>query len=132
MKVVLDTNILISALGWVGNPNTIVRLAVDKKIKLAISMDIIEEFKETAREPEFKFSEEDISDFIEAMMGVAELVMPTEKLEIIKNDLSDNRILECASEAKTDYIVTGDQHLLELREFRGIKILKAKQFLDIL
>ena len=52
MKViVLDTNILISALGWSGNPYSVVKMVVDKKIELVISMEILEEFRKTAREP---------------------------------------------------------------------------------
>lgn len=130
MKVVLDTNIFISAFGWPGNPRAIVRLALAQQIKLVLSMSILEEFKEAAREPELEFSEEEISDFIDAVLEVAELIAPLQKLDVIKADPSDNRILECALQARADFVVSGDHHLLDLKEFRGIKILTAKQFLD--
>ena len=131
MKVVLDTNILISALGWLGNSRWIIGQIIDKKLNLAISLDILDEFHGVAARLKFEFSEEEITDFIDSIMEVAELVVPVEKLEIIKDDPSDNKILECAIEARVDYIISGDRHLLKLKEFKGIKIVTAAQFLTI-
>lgn len=54
------------------------------------------------------------------------------KIIEITEDLEDNKILEAASEAKADYIISGDKHLLKLKEFKGIKIVKAKEFLEFI
>ena len=54
------------------------------------------------------------------------------RVNVIKRDLSDNKFLEAALEAKADFIITGDHHLLELREFRGVKILSPSDFLKLL
>ena len=131
MKVVLDTNILISALGWLGNPHILVKKILDKQIELAISLELIEEFRETAREKKFGFSEEEISDFIDAIAENAEFVVSSEKVDIVKKDPDDNIVLECAIEAKADFIITGDRHLLEIKEFNRIRIITVKEFLDL-
>lgn len=131
MKVVLDTNILVSALGWLGNPHIIVRKILDKKIKLAISLELIEEFRETVREEKFGFSEEEISDFIDAIAETAEFVVSSEKIDVVKEDPDDNIVLECALEAKADFIITGDRHLLKIKDFKGIKIMAANEFLNL-
>ena len=60
------------------------------------------------------------------------LVEPEEKIEIVKDDSDDNKFVEAAIAGKADYIITQDNHLLKIKEFRGIKILTPKQFLDIL
>ncbi|MBS3068244.1 putative toxin-antitoxin system toxin component, PIN family [Candidatus Micrarchaeota archaeon] len=132
MKIVVDTNILISAFNWEGNPHRIIERALQRKINLVISPQILEEFKVVALRPVFEFSEEEIDKFIESILEVCEMTIPIEKLDVIKDDPSDNKILECALEAKAGFIISGDRHLLKLKEFKGIKILTAKQFLDIL
>ena len=59
-------------------------------------------------------------------------VTPSERLSVVAEDPSDNRFLECAVEGRADYLVSGDAHLLNLGEFRGVKILTPRAFLDIL
>jgi uncharacterized protein len=62
----------------------------------------------------------------------ARKVKPTERLYVVRDDPDDDRILECASAARSDYIVTGDKHLLELKKFRDIPIIKVADFLGIM
>ncbi len=69
------------------------------------------------------------------MNGVAsfsQIIQPRTKVDAVKEDPTDNKFLEAAMEADADYIVSGDKHLLKLKEFSGIKIVKAKQFLEML
>ncbi len=65
------------------------------------------------------------------LMKVCDLIEIKHKLNIIKEDPSDNIVLECAAEGKADYMISGDSHLLGLKEFRGIKILTPKQFVNL-
>lgn len=132
MKVVVDTNILISAFGWPGNPRSIINLAIDGRVDLLVSPDIIEEFKGVALRAKFDFSTEEIAEFIESLLEMGELVIPCEKINAIMSDPDDNIILECAVEANADIIVTGDRHLLDLKTFRGIRIMTAQQFLNFI
>ncbi len=56
-------------------------------------------------------------------------MIPTQVVDVVKNDPSDNRILECAIAAKSDYIITGDKHLLRLSRYEGIMIARVSNFL---
>jgi uncharacterized protein len=127
-KVTLDTNILVSALGWMGNPNRILQKVIDGEIELYLSN---EQFKELARVldyPKFGFTEDQKSRFKALIPAIATLVEPSRKVELIKEDPSDNVILECAEVAQVDVIVSGDSHLLSLGKFGKAKIMKASEF----
>ena len=66
------------------------------------------------------------------MLYFTHLIEPKESIKVIKDDPKDDMVLECAVEGKADFIVSGDPHLLKLKEFRSIKIVTPKQFLDLL
>ena len=129
-KVTLDTNILISAMGWEGNPKEVFSKIINKEIDLIVSNTQFDEFSRVLDYPKFEFTEEQKNKFMKLILKVATFVKPVEKIDIIKQDPDDNMILECAIAGKADHIITGDPHLLELKEFRGIKIVTAKKFLD--
>ena len=67
---------------------------------------------------------------ISLIMDYATIVQSDLRLFVVKNDPDDNKIVECAVSCGADYIVTGDRHLLDIKEYKGIKIVTAKQFLD--
>lgn len=129
-KATLDTNILISALGWKGNPKQVFNKIVNREIELVISDAQFDELSETLDYPKFQFTEEQKDRFKALILEVSTFVKPTEKIDAIKNDPDDNIILEAAVAGNVDYIVSGDPDLLDLRKFREIKIRTAKEFLD--
>jgi len=119
-----DTNVLISALFWRGNPYRILRLGIEGRIKLIISGEIIEEVRDVLRKEEkFELTEGEIEAYCTLLKNHSKQVNPSKKLELIVKDPEDNKFLECAIEGKADYIVSGDSHLLELREYEGINII---------
>ena len=128
-KVTLDTNILISALGWEGNPKEVFNKIINNKVELIISDDQLDEFLRVLDYPKFEFTEEQKDRFKKLILEAATFVKIIEKIDIIKEDPDDNLILECAVAGNVGYIVTGDPDLLNLKEFRGIKIITAKDFL---
>lgn len=130
-KVILDTNILISALGWEGNPKTIFNKVIDGEIELIISFKQIGELLRVMEYPKFKFTDEQKDKFLLILLAITTLVTTTSTIDIIKEDPDDNLILEPANEMKIDYIISGDEHLLKLKEFKGAKIVTAKQFLQL-
>ncbi len=133
MRIVADTNIYISALFWRGNPHRLIHLCYEGKAKLVISRQIIEELERILLTDEkFKMEREDVALNTEIILSNAELVESNFILNVIKEDPADDRILECAVEGEADYLVSGNKHLLDIKEFQGIKILTAKQMLDIL
>lgn len=68
-----------------------------------------------------------IENVLEKMMSISTILNPEEKLDVIKDNPYDNKFLECALASNADYIVSGDSHLLNLKEFRGIKITNSKR-----
>ena len=79
--------------------------------------------------PKFDFTYEQKREFLEIIFEVATVIDTKIELNIIKEDPDDNIFLECALECEADFIISGDKHLLKLKEFKGIKIIKAKDFL---
>jgi putative PIN family toxin of toxin-antitoxin system len=128
-KVVLDTNILISAVVFGGKPREILKQAIAGKIRLAVSEPIIEEIRDVLGRDKFGYPAPMIHFIIGELESIAEFVEPREKIEIIEKDVEDNRILECAVAFGADVIISGDNHLLELKIYNGIRIVRASDFL---
>src|SRR3989344_7774513 len=131
IKVVLDTNVLVSSIFWLGNPHKIVELAIDKKIEVYTSPAILAELENVLKR-DFEEDEELVERQIALILEYAKIVNPTGKINIIKTDPDDNKIIECAITAKAEYIVSGDPHLYTLKEAFGIKILRPREFLDVI
>ena len=129
VRVVVDTNILISSIFWSGNPYSIIQKGIEQEILIFTSEDILQELKNVL-ERDFEVSSTEIEDIISGFTLFLHRVEPTEKIDFVKDDPKDDIILECAVESKSHYIVSGDKHLLKLGEFRGVKIISARQFLD--
>ena len=128
-RVTADSNILVSAFLRGGKPFELLELARAGQIELAVSHDIL---NETARVLGTKFSvpSEDVEAFGYEVRGFSRVVTPTEKLDVVPQDPTDNPILECAVEARSETVVTGDAHLLSLGDFRGIRIQRVADFLE--
>jgi len=135
MKVVLDTNIIISATFWEGTPFRIMEFIKDNKIELFISEEILKEYSEVINYPEIKDKIKD--KYLEArttfdeLINISKLIVPTRKIDIVEEDPDDNAIIECAVEGNVNYIITKDNHLLKLKEFERIKIVLPEDFLKI-
>lgn len=129
LKVVLDTNVYISAMVFGGIPRKIIQLGIERRILMVTSTAILLEVAGKLHE-KFMWNEEKVKVAIKAISEIAGVVRPTITLDIVKKDLDDNKIIECALEANTDYIVTGDKHLLEIGQSEEIKILTPADFLS--
>lgn len=127
-KVVLDTNILISALGWKGKPKQIFQQCAKGILELFTSKEQIKELNRVMNYPKFKFKDEQKETFSSIVLETATLVEIKGDLKVIEKDPDDDIILEIALISNADYIISGDPHLLNLEEFRGIKILSASEF----
>ena len=129
MKVVLDTNVLISAIMFGGKSRDILEMGISGKIRIATSQDILKELAEVLVDKKFRSSVLFVQQTIHELSEISELVIMTGKINFIKEDPDDNRILECAVSSKADYIVSGDKHLLSLKNFKKIKIYSPSDFL---
>lgn len=132
LKAVFDTNIIVSSfLSELGFPHKIVELSIEGKITNHTSPDMLKELIKVLKE-DLKFSEEDIKSSVDFVIGYSIPINPTERVEAVKDDSKDNIILECALACSADYIVSGDRHLLALKEYSGIKIVKPADFFKII
>ena len=129
MKVVFDTNILVSALVFPGGRGeAALRRIVEEQDQLVISKPIIDELLGILGR---KFAR-DAEELAHAAVFLSELgttVKPRQRLRVVK-DGPDNRILECAIAGRADAIVTGDKALLGLREYQGVRILSLRDYLE--
>lgn len=134
-KVTLDTNVLISATFWTGDSFKIMELAEQKKIECIISLEIIAEYHWVIQTDEIleKIKNKNLrmARIVQRVIDSSTIIEPTQRIDIIKEDPTDNKILECAKSGESDYIITNDNHLLRVKEFDGIKILTPSQFLNI-
>jgi putative PIN family toxin of toxin-antitoxin system len=130
LRVTADSNIYISALHFGGPPDDFLNLARAGSIHLTISDEIIEEVTRVLL-VKFHWSPEAVALFRERVADFTERVTPTQKLNVIREDPPDNRILECAVEGKSEYLVTRDNDLLRLGCYQGTKIIKVADFLGI-
>lgn len=128
MRVVFDTNVLLSAFIFGGNPAKLFDLARSGDIHLITSTAILKEFAAVLK-AKFAWEDDDVAEAIKTVGYSSELVKPMEKIAIISDD-ADNRILECATAGKADFIVSGDRHLLDCASYKGIRIISAREFLD--
>jgi putative PIN family toxin of toxin-antitoxin system len=129
MRVVFGTNIYISAFVISASQ---AEKAILKTIRgedlIIISREIIEEVLRILSK-KFSRSKEAISRTALYLESIAEFVTPSERVNVLEDE-PDNRIIECALSGKVDIIVTGDKEMLKLKEFRGIKIISLREYLD--
>ena len=128
-KVVLDTNVLVSALGWKGSPHQVLRHCIAGHCRLFTSPALIREAERVLSYPKFCITKTRRDEFLALLAETATIVEPGFTLDLVTADPSDNRILECALAGDCRYVVTGDQHLLSLPSFQGIQILTPDAFL---
>ena len=134
MKITVDTNTLISATFWSGSSDKIISKAEIKEIELIISNDIIEEYGEVLDYEEIQDKIKDkkleMKRTVGKIISMSKIVVPKEKLAIVKNDPDDNIILECAKAGNVDFIISNDKHLLKLKKFENIPILTPDEFVE--
>jgi putative PIN family toxin of toxin-antitoxin system len=131
LRVTADTNILISALIFRGGkPFQLLELAREGKINLTVSEAILDEMAGVLAR-KFNWQPEEIATGRKWITEMARTVKPAVRLDIIKEDPPDNRILECASAAGSDYIVSGDKDLLRLSRYDSIRIVRVAEFLEL-
>jgi putative PIN family toxin of toxin-antitoxin system len=129
--VAADTNIYISALIFAGLPRQFLLAAEDARIHLFISEPISLELRRILQ-TKFSWSNDRVNEAMLQLESRTELVRPIETLDVIKEDPDDNRVLECAVSAGARFIVSGDNDLLRLGQFRNIRILKVADFMNLI
>ncbi len=134
MDIVFDVNVLVSSLISKGKPRQLWLKAVRGEFQLVLSRRIVEEFVEVISRAKFQryLGERDVLDFLEALSTRAKIVRTRSRFRVIREDPEDNTILEAAYDGRADYAVSGDKHLLGLKEFEGTRIVTVETMLEIL
>ena len=132
MRVVPDTNVVVSGLNFPGNERLVLELALRGRFELYLSPFILEEVAGVLGR-KFGWDEDRVSEACRTLEKAATVIEPRRLPDVIEANDADNRILECATEASAEYLVTGDRrHLLPLEEHQGVRILNAPRYLAVL
>jgi putative PIN family toxin of toxin-antitoxin system len=132
LRVVLDTNVYISALAYPQRPLAeIWRQALRRRYVLLVAPALINEVGRILRTL-FQWDDAHVLTQLQLMVKVAEVIVPTVSLQVIAEDPADDRVLECALAGHADLIVSGDRHLRRLRHYQHIPIVRPVDFLRML
>ena len=136
LKLVLDTNIIVSAFFWEGNEAELLRKIEQGNADLYITIEIPKEVEEVIKRPKFnevmRKANLTPDQIMQKIVLLSHLVIAP-KLNIkVCRDEKDNKFLECAESAKADYLISGDEDLLSLKEYKGISIVRTSKILQLL
>ena len=133
MKITLDTNVLISATFWQGEAFKVISLIEQKKVVCYLSEAILQEYSKVLHSDEIIEKTEKkqliVKPTLMKVIEMCKIVDPQRIIDAVNDDPDDNKILECAVEAQVDFIISYDRHLLNFKEFEGIRIISPKEFL---
>ncbi|SDK84900.1 putative toxin-antitoxin system toxin component, PIN family [Natronorubrum texcoconense] len=134
MRAVLDTNVLISSVIATGTPHEVVVAGFEGEYQIVVSVPTLTEFRETLlKYPDrFQMDAEAVQTEVETIRYFAEFVEPDESITAVNADPDDDKFLEAAVAGNVEYLVSGDQHLLDLDTFRGVDIVSPRVFYDVL
>ena len=132
VKVVLDTNVVLSAILFGGKPRQILEAALGGTIRICISGPTIGELEKVLQRPKFGFSSQMVQTIISEITAIAEWIEPQEHRGLVKDDPEDNMFLDCAIEGKVDYLISGDHHLLSIGKCEGVQLINPDGFIEVL
>ena len=130
MKIVVDTNVLISGIFFGGKPEEVLKLSFRNDITAYVTEEIDKEYRRVIQEMQKRTRREIPQSALEGFVLKAENVASKERIEVCR-DPDDNKFIECAVAANALYIVSGDKDLLDLKKYRGVRILTAAEFLEL-
>jgi len=130
MKVVLDTNVFISGVFYSGPPYQILKAWREGRISLLISDEIFAEYQRVGELLSNKFPKVDLGPFLELLAINTEFVTPKKLHNPVCEDPDDDKFFACALAGQSQLIISGDKHLLKVSEYKGIKVLRPRKFVD--
>ena len=131
MRVVLDTNVIISGIFFSGPPAEILQAWRDSLFQIVLSPQIMEEYRDVVESLAKKYPGIGIQPIIDLILVHGEMVFTNDSLESVCDDPDDDKFIECAIAGNCAIIVSGDKHLLRVSGHKGITVLKPKEFVDL-
>ena len=131
MRVVLDTNIVVSGLLWRAAPRQVLDAARDKRITLHTSSTLLDELAEVLSRPHLASviaaNHASPAFLMQRYAMLAQLVIPAQTARVVAKDIDDDAVIACALAAEADLIVSGDAHLLNLKHYQRMRIIDAAE-----
>jgi len=132
VRIVPDTNVYVSALLWTGNPHRLLRMAEAGELTLVTTPAIMEELRDVLGRPKFRLRirtlQTSVAELIESLLSVVEVIPDLPIEPVITRDPDDDTILACAVAARAEWLISGDDHLLRVKRYKGIPIVTPSQF----
>lgn len=133
MRVVLDTNVVVSRfLSPHGTPARVLGLWEDGTIEVVVSEPVLEEYARVLAYDQIRarhrMTDDEFAAIISGFRAFAIVVEPTQRVDVVADDPSDNMFLEAAIAGRCEAVVSGDRHLLDLGEYQGVQVLSAAAF----
>ena len=129
MRIVVDTNVIISGVFFGGAPGEVLKAIVSNKVKACASKQIVEEYIEIVNEMISRKQGKLNNTILLTLIESLEMIKPKAHIKISR-DPDDDKFIECAKDAGALYIVSGDKDLLVIKQYENIKIITAKEFCD--
>jgi len=130
MKVVIDTNVLISGVFFAGLPSRIIEAWRDGRVDLVVSPEILEEYRRVGERLAVQFEGLSLEPFLMLLATHAEIVEPPELAEPVASDPDDDKFLACALVSDAQLIISGDKHLLAVSPHKGVEVVSPRQFVE--
>ena len=130
MKVVVDTNVVISGVFFGGMPSRILEVWRDKRIDVVVSPDILEEYRRVGEHLETQFTDVSLAPFLALLLMNAEIIEPPDLPEQVSRDSDDDKFIACALAGGCHVIISGDKDLLEVTGYQGLKVVAPREFLE--
>ena len=131
-RVVLDTNVLVSALLFTGKLSKIVGLWRQGKVIPLISRETFEELRAVLEYPKFSLAPDELQSIIEnEILPFFEVVEIQENVRGVCRDPGDDKFIACAVSAPADFLVSGDKDLTDLKRYKTVKIIRVSEFLSM-
>jgi putative PIN family toxin of toxin-antitoxin system len=130
MRVVIDTNVLISAVFFGGMPSRVLEAWRDGKIDLVVSPDILEEYRRVGDRLEAQFPGVSLAPLLALLVMTAKIIEPPGLPEQVSRDEDDDKFIACALAGNCQFIISGDRHLLEVSGYQGVKVVTPREFLE--
>ena len=135
-KLVLDTNVFVSAFFWEGNESELFKRIEKGKAIVFMTIEILNEIEDVIKRPKFKHILLNVKQtpdkIIQKIISVSNIVISSKLNISVCRDPKDNMFLECGINCNADYIVFGDEDLLILKKYKNIKIVSASEILKLL
>ena len=128
-RIVVDSNIIISGFLFGGNPACVLGSVVEGVARCFTSLPILDEVRGVLQRPKFGLTAEQALAFVDEFHLLCHVVDPRNRVQAIADDPNDNMVLECADAAKADIIISGDKHLLQLKQWESIRIVSPADFI---